>query len=333
MPSISAEIARAVGRRSVPLKNMCSAKWAIPRDVGGLVARARVEHDEAGDRLGLRHRCGEDTHAVGEGGSLEDGHRRIVDMRRGMMRHAPNHRRHRPDRAPRAGRRGLRRGDRAARGVGRATLRPVDARRIRRRGLVAGARSRRLALRAAARVRRRDRVPGVQLGGRQRPERGGRPRRDRPRQLRLRPAGGCDDPDVDRRLRAGRRRRRMADDARGQGELRRLAPARRSLHGDAVVQARLDVGGGVLRRLGPAPQRRARGAEQPARLERRQRPAGADRGARFSSARSSSSATRRSSARRARPSTRSAPARSRSSSASRSSSSSRSSSRSPAASR
>ena len=30
MPSISAEMARAVGRRSVPLKNMCSAKWAMP---------------------------------------------------------------------------------------------------------------------------------------------------------------------------------------------------------------------------------------------------------------------------------------------------------------
>jgi hypothetical protein len=28
--SISVEIAFAVGRRSVPLKNMCSAKWAIP---------------------------------------------------------------------------------------------------------------------------------------------------------------------------------------------------------------------------------------------------------------------------------------------------------------
>ena len=30
MPSISAEMSRAVGRRSVPLKNMCSAKWAMP---------------------------------------------------------------------------------------------------------------------------------------------------------------------------------------------------------------------------------------------------------------------------------------------------------------
>jgi hypothetical protein len=25
---------RAVGRRSVPLKNMCSAKWAIPFEAG-----------------------------------------------------------------------------------------------------------------------------------------------------------------------------------------------------------------------------------------------------------------------------------------------------------
>ena len=30
MPSISAEMSRAVGRCSVPLKNMCSAKWAMP---------------------------------------------------------------------------------------------------------------------------------------------------------------------------------------------------------------------------------------------------------------------------------------------------------------
>ena len=28
--SISVAMSRAVGRRSVPLKNMCSAKWAIP---------------------------------------------------------------------------------------------------------------------------------------------------------------------------------------------------------------------------------------------------------------------------------------------------------------
>jgi len=28
--STSIPISRAVGRRSVPLKNMCSAKWAIP---------------------------------------------------------------------------------------------------------------------------------------------------------------------------------------------------------------------------------------------------------------------------------------------------------------
>jgi hypothetical protein len=30
MPSTSAEMSFAVGRRSVPLKNMCSAKWAMP---------------------------------------------------------------------------------------------------------------------------------------------------------------------------------------------------------------------------------------------------------------------------------------------------------------
>ena len=32
--SISVEIERAVGRRSVPLKNMCSAKCAMPFDAG-----------------------------------------------------------------------------------------------------------------------------------------------------------------------------------------------------------------------------------------------------------------------------------------------------------
>ena len=30
IPSTSAEMSLAVGRRSVPLKNMCSAKWAMP---------------------------------------------------------------------------------------------------------------------------------------------------------------------------------------------------------------------------------------------------------------------------------------------------------------
>jgi hypothetical protein len=30
MPSISLPMSRAVGRFSVPLKNMCSEKWAIP---------------------------------------------------------------------------------------------------------------------------------------------------------------------------------------------------------------------------------------------------------------------------------------------------------------
>ena len=30
MPSTSAEMSLAVGRCSVPLKNMCSAKWAMP---------------------------------------------------------------------------------------------------------------------------------------------------------------------------------------------------------------------------------------------------------------------------------------------------------------
>ena len=34
MPSISAEMSRAVGRRSVPLNSMCSEKWAMPADAG-----------------------------------------------------------------------------------------------------------------------------------------------------------------------------------------------------------------------------------------------------------------------------------------------------------
>ena len=32
--SISVAIVRAVGRRSVPLKNMCSEKWAMPFEPG-----------------------------------------------------------------------------------------------------------------------------------------------------------------------------------------------------------------------------------------------------------------------------------------------------------
>ena len=115
-------------------------------------------------------------------------------------------------------------GDRAARRVGGAPLRPVDAGRVRRRGLVSDDGRRRLAVRVVARVRRRDRVPGVQLRGRQRPDRGGRPRRDRARQLRVR-AGRRTDPDGDRRLRPPRRRRRMAVDAEGQGEPGGLATA------------------------------------------------------------------------------------------------------------
>src|ERR671927_31473 len=33
---------RAVGRRSVPLKNMCSAKWAIPIVARGMQTRAAI---------------------------------------------------------------------------------------------------------------------------------------------------------------------------------------------------------------------------------------------------------------------------------------------------
>ena len=50
-------------------------------DVGGLVARAGREHDEAGDGLCVGHRRSEDADAVGEGAALEDGHRPIVDTR------------------------------------------------------------------------------------------------------------------------------------------------------------------------------------------------------------------------------------------------------------
>ena len=44
-------MSRDVGRRSVPLKNMCSAKWAIPFVSARLVAGAGGEHDEARRRL------------------------------------------------------------------------------------------------------------------------------------------------------------------------------------------------------------------------------------------------------------------------------------------
>ena len=64
------------GARSVPLKNMCSAKWAIPFVSARLVARAGGEHDEAGDRLRLRHAARSGRAGRCRGLSLEDAHRR-----------------------------------------------------------------------------------------------------------------------------------------------------------------------------------------------------------------------------------------------------------------
>ena len=71
-------------------------------DLGRLVARACREHDEARDRLRLRHRRREHANAIGQRCSLEDGHRRIVDTRcirawDDAARHE-NHRRHGSDR-------------------------------------------------------------------------------------------------------------------------------------------------------------------------------------------------------------------------------------------
>ena len=133
--------------------------------------------------------------------------------------------------------------------------------------------------------------------------------------------GGATRPVGDRRLRARRRRRGMAADARRQGERGRLARDRRRVRGDAGLRAGVVVAGGVLRRLGAPPERGARGPQRPARCERRQRSPGSDR---RPHPRRLDRDPRLRDARRLdelRPSTRSARARSPSSSASRSSSS------------
>ena len=69
-------------RRDVPrgraslraLEEHVLGEMSDPRDVRGLVPRPRREHHEAGDRLGLWHRRGQDTDAVAESAALEDGH-------------------------------------------------------------------------------------------------------------------------------------------------------------------------------------------------------------------------------------------------------------------
>ena len=62
---------------------------------------------------------------------------------------------------------------------------PAGARGVRRRGLLADARRRRRAVRAAARVHRRDRLPELRRHAEQRERRGGCARRDRARQRRV----------------------------------------------------------------------------------------------------------------------------------------------------
>ena len=78
------DLGRDVSRRRPPLgalEEHVLGEMGDAADLGGLVARAGREHDEAGDGLRLRHRRGEHADAVGESGALEDGHDRIVDTR------------------------------------------------------------------------------------------------------------------------------------------------------------------------------------------------------------------------------------------------------------
>ena len=135
-------------------------------DLRRLVAGACREHDEAGDGLRLRHRCGEHADAVGELGAFEDGHGAMVDTAgRPTWDHGA---RCGPSSTPcRPGCSccsswAASWGSSCSVPLAGASLRPGDARGIRRGGLVADARRRRVALRFAPRVRRRDRVPGVQ---------------------------------------------------------------------------------------------------------------------------------------------------------------------------
>ena len=96
MPSISTPMSRAVGRRSVPLKNMCSAKCAMPFVSARFVARAGGEEDEARGRA----TCGID--AVSRRSPLS----RVVRSKAGIrLRVAPSIHRESPPSGPRRSRR------------------------------------------------------------------------------------------------------------------------------------------------------------------------------------------------------------------------------------
>ncbi len=76
------DLGRDVARRRAPLgalEEHVLGEVGDAADLGRLVARAGREHDEARDRLRLRHRRREHANAVRQRCSLEDGHRRIVD--------------------------------------------------------------------------------------------------------------------------------------------------------------------------------------------------------------------------------------------------------------
>ena len=96
--------------------------------------------------------------------------------------------------------------------------RPPVARRVRRRGLLADPRRRRRAVRAVARLHRRDRVPELRRHAEQRQQRGRRARGDRARQRRIPAARPCSRSRRGRCVRACRRGRRVAADARRQGQ-------------------------------------------------------------------------------------------------------------------
>ena len=155
--SISVAIVRAVGRRSVPLKNMCSTKWAIARLRRGRLVAGSGGHDEQATELTCGIGAVRDTDPVAESCLLEDGHRGDgIDSRRAGTADQIGHRR--AARVALAG----------ARARGRARL-PAGAR-----ILFAGCGTSYRGARvrpcgAVARARPRERAAG------------GRPRRDQPR--------------------------------------------------------------------------------------------------------------------------------------------------------
>ena len=138
--------------------------------------------------------------------------------------------------------------------------RPPDARRVRRRGLLAAPRRRRRAVRATARVHRRDRVPELRRHAEQRQQRGRRARGDRARQRRLPAARQRSRSHRGRCVRACRRERRVAADARRQGQRAGSGSRCRHVQGDSGSRPEVVTSGGVLRRLRAATEHRARGA-------------------------------------------------------------------------